>query len=77
MDRDGLHEQKVVPRSCGMDTKLRLVYDRKADIFDISMCAPYPEQQTEELADEVIARISPETTELGGEGFILLDAARE
>ena len=49
-----------------MDTKLRLEYDREADIFDISMCASYPEQETEEFADEVIGRISPETTELGG-----------
>ena len=34
------------------------------------MCAPYPEQETEELADEVIARVNPETTELEGLEFL-------
>ncbi|MCH8832286.1 MAG: DUF2283 domain-containing protein [Chloroflexi bacterium] len=47
-----------------MDAKLRLEYDREADILYLSVCAPYPEQETEELADEVIARINPDTNEL-------------
>ena len=47
-----------------MDKKLRLEYDREGGILYLSMCAPYPEQETEELADEVIARINPDTNEL-------------
>ena len=53
-----------------MGEKLRLHYDREADILHISMRPPYPEQETEELADEVIARINPETTELEGLEFL-------
>ena len=46
-----------------MDAKLRLEYDREADIIYLSVCAPYPEQETEELADQVISRINPDTNE--------------
>lgn len=60
-----------------MDTKLRLEYDREADILHLSMCAPYPGQETEELADEVIARINPETTELEGLEFLFFSTRLE
>ena len=53
-----------------MGAKLRLQYDREADILYISTCDPYSEQETEELADEVIARINPETAELEGLEFL-------
>ena len=39
-------------------------YDREADILYIDKRPPYGEQETEELGDEVIARINPETDEI-------------
>jgi hypothetical protein len=38
--------------------------DRQADILCIDKRPPYPEQETEELGDEVVARISPATGEV-------------
>ena len=60
-----------------MDTKLRLEYDRVGDILYLSMCAPYPEQETEELADEVIARINPDTNELESLEFLFFSTRLE
>ena len=39
-------------------------YNRNADILYINTCEPYPEQESEELADEIIARFNPETGEI-------------
>jgi hypothetical protein len=47
-----------------METKLKFRYDREADILHIDKCPPYAEQETEELGDEVIARINPQTEEV-------------
>ena len=47
-----------------MSTHLTFQYDREADILYINTCAPYPEQESEELEDEVIARFNPETDEI-------------
>ena len=47
-----------------MDTKLTFKYDREADILYIDTLLPYPQQETEELGDDVIARINPETEEI-------------
>lgn len=44
-----------------METKLRFRYDREADILHIDRCVPYAEQESEELGDEIIARINPRT----------------
>jgi uncharacterized protein YuzE len=44
-----------------MGAKLSFKYDREADILHIDKCRPYPEQESEELGDEVIARLNPET----------------
>ena len=44
-----------------MEARLRFRYDRKADILHIDKCPPYAEQESEELADEVIARLNPDT----------------
>lgn len=44
-----------------MDAKLTFQYDREADILYIGKCPPYPEQESEELGDEVIARLNPKT----------------
>ena len=47
-----------------MGTHLTFQYDREADILYINTCFPYPEQESEELEDEVIARFNPETDEI-------------
>ena len=47
-----------------MGTHLTFQYDREADILYINTCPPYPEQESEELEDEVIARLNPETDEI-------------
>lgn len=44
-----------------METKLRFMYDRDADILHIDQCPPYAEQESEELGDEVIARLNPDS----------------
>ena len=44
-----------------MGTNLTFQYDRDADILYVNTCVPYPEQESEELADEVIARLNPNT----------------
>ncbi len=44
-----------------METKLRFRYDREADILHIDKCPPYVAQESEELGDEVVARLNPDT----------------
>ncbi len=44
-----------------MGTRLTFMYDREADILHIDTCLPYAAQASEELEDEVIARLNPET----------------
>jgi hypothetical protein len=41
--------------------KLSFRYDREADILYIDTRPPYREQESEELGDEVVARLNPET----------------
>ena len=47
-----------------MATKLMFKYDREADILYIDTKPPYAEQETEELGDDVIARLNPATDEI-------------
>jgi uncharacterized protein YuzE len=47
-----------------MGAKLSFKYDREADILHIDKCQPYAAQESEELGDEVIARLNPETGEI-------------
>ena len=44
-----------------MAAKLAFQYDRGADILHISSRPPYAEQESEELGDDVIARLNPKT----------------
>jgi len=44
-----------------MEPKLMFQYDRTGDILYINKRPPYPEQESEELGDEVIARLNPKT----------------
>ncbi len=47
-----------------MDAKLKFKYDREADILHIDKCPPYKEQESEELPDEIIARLNPTSGEV-------------
>ena len=47
-----------------MEAKLIFKYDREGDILYINKCDPYAEQESEELGDEVIARLNPVTGEV-------------
>ncbi len=47
-----------------MDEKLIFKYDRKADILYINKKHPYPEQESEEIGDDIIVRINPSTGEI-------------
>jgi uncharacterized protein YuzE len=48
-----------------MEAKLTFQYDREGDIlYIINKGPPYPEQESEELGDEVIARLNPKTGEI-------------
>ena len=49
-----------------MDTKLSFHYDRDTDILYINTRAPYGEQESEELEDEIVARLNPETGDVEG-----------
>ena len=44
-----------------MASKLTLRYDREADILHITSRPPYPEQETEELGGDIVARLNPRT----------------
>lgn len=47
-----------------MEAKLSFKYDREADILYIDKRRPYAEQETEELGDDVVARLNPTTGEI-------------
>ena len=47
-----------------MEAKLTFKYDREADILYINRCAPYADQETEEIGDDVVARLNAETGEV-------------
>jgi hypothetical protein len=47
-----------------MDAKLTFKYDRGADILYIDKLPPYAEQESQELGDEVVARLNPVTREV-------------
>ena len=44
-----------------MEQMLTFQYDREADILYINTVAPYAEQESEELGDEIITRLNPKT----------------
>jgi uncharacterized protein YuzE len=47
-----------------MDKNLTLKYDRQGDILYINTCQAYPEQESEEIGDDIVARLNPETGEI-------------
>lgn len=47
-----------------MEARLSFRYDREGDILHIDKRPPYAEQESEELGDDVIARLNPHTGEI-------------
>ena len=47
-----------------MAAQLTIHYDKVGDILHIDTLAPYAEQESEELDDEMIARLNPTTGEV-------------
>ncbi|RFP51488.1 MAG: DUF2283 domain-containing protein [Limnothrix sp. CACIAM 69d] len=47
-----------------MAPTLSLSYDRASDSLLIAICPPYPEQETEELGDGLLARFNPNTNDI-------------
>lgn len=47
-----------------MDKGLVFRYDDIGDILYIDKCSPYPEQESEELGDDIIARLNPTSGEI-------------
>ena len=47
-----------------MEQKPSFQYDRAGDILYIGKCPPYPEQASEELGDDVVARLNPQTNDI-------------
>jgi uncharacterized protein YuzE len=47
-----------------MNGRLAFQYDREADILHIGSRPPYAEQESEELGDDVICRLNPNTGEV-------------
>jgi hypothetical protein len=47
-----------------MEAKLTFKFDREGDVLHIDKCPPYAEQESEELGDDVVARLNPVTGEI-------------
>jgi len=47
-----------------MGKKLSIFYDRETDILYLNKIPPYPEQESEEIGEEIIARLHPKTCEV-------------
>jgi len=47
-----------------MEAWFTFKYDREAHILHIDKCPPYAEQESEELPDEIITRLNPDTGEV-------------
>jgi len=47
-----------------MDKSLKFRYDKVGDILYIDTCPRYVEQESEEIGDEVIARLNPASGEV-------------
>jgi uncharacterized protein YuzE len=47
-----------------MGKKLTFRYDKVGDILYIDVCSPYAEQESEEIGDEIVARLNPQSGEV-------------
>lgn len=52
-----LASREVSRKEDGIAARLTFDYDREADILQISKCPPHPEQESEELGDDVVENV--------------------
>jgi uncharacterized protein YuzE len=64
LDCHSLYSAEADGRRNRMEEKLSFKYDREGDILYIDKVPPYPEQETEELGDDVVARLNPVSGEI-------------
>jgi hypothetical protein len=61
---DGKAVTPVTLKEADMTAKLTLRYDKVGDILYIDKCAPYAEQDSEEIGDEIAVRLNPKSREV-------------
>jgi uncharacterized protein YuzE len=64
LDHHRIYNAEPCRRRDRVGAKLTFKYDREADVLHIDKCPPYAEQDSEELGDEVIARLNRQTGEV-------------
>ena len=47
-----------------MEKNLSFRYDSTGDILYVDVCPPYAAQESEEIGDEIVARLNPESGEI-------------
>lgn len=57
-----------------MEKNLSFFYDREADVLYLSKGTSYPEQESQEIGDDMIVRLNPKTREV--EGITILSFSR-
>lgn len=57
-----------------MGERISFYFDREADVLYFSKGNPYPEQESQEIGDDMIVRLNPKTREV--EGITILNFSR-
>lgn len=47
-----------------MDSQLTLSYDKEGDILYVNVVPPYADQESDEIADGIVARMNPDSGEV-------------
>ena len=47
-----------------MEKNLTFRYDPTGDILYLDICPPYADQESEEIGDEIVARLNPDSGEI-------------
>ena len=47
-----------------MEKNLTFRYDPTGDILYVDVCSPYADQESEEIGDEIVARLNPTSGEI-------------
>jgi hypothetical protein len=47
-----------------MGTKLNIEYDEPSDTLHIEKCPPYPEQDSDDIGEDILGRFNPSTGDL-------------
>jgi uncharacterized protein YuzE len=61
--RPYIHSPKNYRGNNGMEKNLTFRYDPTGDILYADVCSPYADQESEEIGDEIVARLNPTSGE--------------